>query len=354
MNQMVQKLKYVAFLSILSVLVSCEKNHQKEVEIKLPNPTIGNGSIDQPAIGPAPAYNYGNDTVGFVLVKNWDFGFNGTITNMDSLTKHFQYHDQFGTIANGTNYGALTVAPDASSAVNNQPVEFVDTDRPVREMFDSTMKTYLVGLNGSTTVHPKNNKAGCGSFQAKWKLPKGGERLGLDLIWETRVRYKTPPYFWFALWTAGNKWDNGAEMDLIESFGFDNGGGYTNYDGSLWHSSIVGGSSETNYHSNWGAAMNKYGITDYDATQWHIWTWVYRADNTFSSYVDGINCQNGSVVWTTGGSPANDEIDMCFIFDASWGHKQISSVNHELDVSEFNDKFYEWDYSRVYLRDPSK
>ena len=41
---------------------------------------------------------------------------------------------------------------------------------------------------------------------AKWRLPNGGPTLGQDIVWETRVRYKTPPYCWFALWTAGRKW----------------------------------------------------------------------------------------------------------------------------------------------------
>lgn len=313
-------------------------------------PTVGIGDINSPAIGPELSYNYGEDTVGYVLIKNWDFGIEGTIPNIDSLNFHFQYHDQFGTIANGTNYGAKIVAPSKSTAIPGQPVEMVNTNKPVREMTDSTMLTYLVGLNGDTIVDPTTKKGGCGSFQAKFTLPNGGKLLGMDIIWETRVRYKTPPYFWFAIWTAGNKWDKGAEMDLIESFGYDNGGGYTNYDGKYWHSSIVGGDGETYYHSSWSNAMKKYGITKYDATQWHTWTWVYRADDTFSSYVDGINCQNGTVHWTLQGADPGEALNMSFIFDATWGHRQVSSVNHSLNVAEFEGKYYEWDYSRIYLR----
>lgn len=307
-------------------------------------------TVVKPIDGPVPAYDYDEDIRGYALVKNWDFGSDGTIKNIDDLSDNFQYHDQFGTIANGTNYGAYIVAPDRNNALNNQPIEYINTDEPIREFFDSSMKTFLLPLDGAQQVHPTTKKAGCGSFQAKWTLPKGGSLLGLDLIWETRVRYVTPPYFGFAIWTAGNEWDNGAEMDVVESFGYDNGGGYTNYDGRYWHSSEVGGESETYYHSSWSNTMKKYGITNYDASEYHTWTWVYRADNTFTSYNDGRVVQRGKIFWTRGGNENGRSINMSFIFDAGWGHSQVSSVNKSLNVSEFAGKFYEWDYSRIYMR----
>jgi hypothetical protein len=52
-----------------------------------------------------------------VLVKNWHFGTNGTIKNYADMNANFVYHDQFNTIGNGTNYGAVTVAPDAANAL---------------------------------------------------------------------------------------------------------------------------------------------------------------------------------------------------------------------------------------------
>lgn len=152
------------------------------------------------------------------------------------------------------------------------------------------MKTFLVPLDGATTVSPDQHNAGCGSFQAKWTLPNGGSLLGKDLLWETRVRYVTPPYFWFAIWTAGNKWDGGGEMDTVESFGFDNGGGYTNYDGSQWHSNSVGGHDNVNY-DNWGSGMASAGITDFDAGQYHVWQWAYNRDDT---YQDHRPCRRGA------------------------------------------------------------
>jgi hypothetical protein len=196
---------------------------------------------------------------------------------------------------------------------------------------------------------------------AKWVLPRGGALLGQDILWETRVRYVTPPYFWFALWTSGNKWakvngvPKGAEYDLIESFGYDNGGTYKNYDGRYWHSDVVGGTETTPYNSgSWGYYMGTRGITNYDATQWHTWTWLYRKDNTFVAYVDGIPVQDGTSIWTYGSTLAGEAINMSFLFDAGWGNVGMASVNHSLAVSAFTGKYYEFDYSRVYLRSGSE
>lgn len=317
--------------------------------------TVGGGTVEDPAVGPPPAHSIDDGKI-YVLVKNWDFGTDGTIGDIRTMSEHFQYHDQFGTIANGTKYGAFTVAPDKETALAHlkQPVEGVNTDRPVREFTSESLKTFLVPLDGATRVHPTEQKAGCGSFQAKWRLPNGGSLLGRDLIWETRVRYKTPRYYWFAIWIAGNKWKRGAEIDVVESFGYDNGGGYTNFDGRYWHSSPVGGTAETNYHASWSAGMKKYGITEFDATEWHTWTLHYRADDTFTVYLDGRPVQNGTMHWTLGATPDGEPLDMSFIFDGAWGHRQVKSVNHWLDASELKDAFYEWDYSRVYLSNGSK
>jgi hypothetical protein len=354
-------LRFVALAPALVLGCSLDverQDHSAENPVAVPEalasaPTVGAGDIQRPVVGPKVAYDYGKDTAGYVLVKNWDFGKNGTIRTIDDLNEHFQYHDQFNQIANGAGkYGAYTVAPDREHALNaSQPIEGVNTSGPVRKFFDSSMKTYLVGLNGKKTVNPTTSKAGCGSFQAKWKLPAGGSRLGMDLIWETRVRYETPPYFWFSLWTSGNRWDRGAEMDVVESFGFDNGGSDTNYDGGFWHSSVVGGTSETNYHRSWPAAMASYGIVNYDASEYHTWTWVYETDNTFVAYNDGKVVQRGSIHWTLGAKPGVVPIDMSFIFDGAWGHTDIDSVDKTLPVSELAGKYYEWDYSRVYLRE---
>ena len=314
-------------------------------------PTVGGGTLEAPAAGPAPAYGLGGD--GFVLVKNWDFGAAeaNTISNMSEMSEHFQYLDQFGTIANGTKYGSLIVAPDQRNDLKHlkQPIEGVNTDRPVRAFTADSLKTYLVPLDGADRVHPTHAKAGSGSFQAKWTLEKGGSRLGRDLLWETRVRYKTPPYFWFAIWTAGNRWNKGAEIDVVESFGYDNGGGYTNDDGRFWHSNVVGGTDDTEYHSNWRAGMASRGVTEFGATQWHVWTLLYRADDTYSIYLDGVEVQSGRIEWTLGGKPNGEPLNMSFIFDGAWGHRQIRSVNHWLPASQLEDVFYEWDYSRVYL-----
>src|SRR6185369_11912669 len=84
--------------------------------------TVGSGDIQNPAIGPDPSQAGAIGGAKWVLVKNWDFGSNGTLHDISSLSSEFNYHDQFGTIGNGSNYGAITVAPNAQTAISGQPV----------------------------------------------------------------------------------------------------------------------------------------------------------------------------------------------------------------------------------------
>ncbi len=310
--------------------------------------TIGGGTLANPAVGPAPSFGIGGASA--VLVKNWNFGSNGTIRNISEMSGEFFYHDQYGTITNGNNYGAKTVAPDAANAIAGQPVEGVDCPA-VRSFFPDSLQTYLQPLNGATTVNPTQHNAGSGSFMAKWKLPYGGSWLGDDIVWETRVRYVTPPYFWFAIWTAGNRWDKGAEHDLVESFGYDNGGGNTNYDGRYWHSNAVPAATDAINYSSWSSGMAAAGITNWDPTVYHTWTLHYKADNTYAFYMDGVRVQYGTAPygWTLGADLANQTVDLDFLFDGGWGHTAVASVNHAMPASNFAGKFYEWDYSRVYL-----
>lgn len=96
--------------------------------------------------------------------------------------------------------------------------------------------------------------------------------------------------------------------------------------------------------------MAAKGIKSFDASQYHIWTWVYRRDNSYAMYVDGVEVQSGKDYhWTYGGKANDEPIDMDFLFDAGWGHTKIDSVNRPLPASAFDGKYYEWNYSRVYL-----
>ena len=330
-----------------------KKEHPAKAPVVKPHETIGGGTVTNPAAGPAPSFGIGGP--GMVLVKNWHFGTGGTVKNAADMSANFYYHDQFGTINNGGKYGSNIVSPDFENSVRGQPVEGVNSPS-VRRFTADSLQTFLTPLDKTARVQVWNHNTGNGSFMAKWRLPNGGPTLGQDIVWETRVRYKTPPYYWFGLWTAGRKWKwdgqaQGAEQDLVESFGYDNGGGNTNYDGRFWHSnSVASPSKDTVDYSGWGTAMEKLGIKNYDAAQYHIWTWLYKKDGTFAMYVDGTKVQSGSNYYWGYGSKAGDEpIDMDFLFDGGWGHNQIGSVNKELPASAFDGKFYEWNYSRVYL-----
>jgi hypothetical protein len=307
--------------------------------------TVGGGTFANPAVGPGPTSSvFGT---GFTLLKNWDFGSDGTIRTIADMNKEFVYHDQFNTIGNGSNYGAITLAPDSANAISGQPVE--DPNNRVRQFTAGSLKTTLVPLGGATTVSPTQHNVGNGSFMAKFTPANGGSLLGRDILWETRVRYVTPRYFWFALWNSGNLWNHGAEFDVIESFGYDNGSNGTNFDGRFWHADPVGGTKTTDY-TNWGNGMKSRGINSFDATQYHVWSLLYRKNNTYSFFVDGTEVQSGSMNWTNGASAGGQPIDFRFLFDAGWGHTQVASVNHSMPASELAGKFYEFDYSRVYER----
>lgn len=316
--------------------------------------TVGGGAVTSPAVGPRPTYGLGGPNM--ALVKNWHFGTRGTIKNYADMNANFVYHDQFNTYNNGFgNYGVNTVAPDKANAINDQPVEGVNSP-PARAFTADSLKTFITPLNGATVLDPNKHNAGCGSFMAKWTLPNGGSLLGRDIVWETKVRYVPPPYFWFALWTAGNKWKwdgnaQGAEQDLVESFGYDNGGGNTNFDGRFWHvNTVAHPAKDTVDYGDWGRTMAAQGIKAYDPSQYHIWTWVYKRDNTYAMYVDGVKVQSGTDYYWTYGNTAKDEpINMDFLFDGGWGHTKIDSVNKPLPAPAFAGKFYEWSYSRVYL-----
>jgi hypothetical protein len=323
--------------------------------------TVGTGEITDPALGPAASDSSRIGGAPFVLVKNWDFGTNGTIRSSDDLVAEFVFHDSFNTIANGTHYGAVMVAPTEATAIaannlglpnNKQPVE--DPARPNREYTADTLKAHVLPLSASqSSASAPAHSAGSGSFTAKWKLPNGGSLLHRDLLWETRVRFPAPgKAYWFSLWAAGSKWNGGAEMDVVESFGAPN----TYPPANSFHVDPVGGSTTVGY-SNWPNALDALGVTadKRDLTQWHTFSWFYAKDDTYKVYFDGKQVQSGVIHWTYGGGAGGEAIDLEFLFDFGWGwvasgsEKQIQGLNTELPASAFPIT-YEVDYSRVYLR----
>jgi hypothetical protein len=309
-------------------------------------PTVGVGDLSRPAVGPGPseAGNIGGPS--FVLVKNWDFGTSGTIRNTSALVSEFQFQDQFGTIGNGTNHGAVIVAPDAQTAIQNQPVE--DSARPTREWTAEAMRAHVRPLTTEqTSVSVPLHNAGCGSIVAKWKLPSGGAHLGRELLWETRARMTKPlPAYWFAIWAGGNKWDRGPEMDVVESFGTPN----IYPPPTAFHVNSTGGSDTIDYAS-WPNGLDAAGVPSdaRDLTRSHTWSWHYRTDDTYVVYYDGHVVQRGTIHWTLSGDAGGEVLELYFLIDLGWGHVEIPDINITLPATSFP-LTYEIDYSRVYLR----
>jgi hypothetical protein len=323
-----------------------------------PGQTVGTGDINAPAKGPGPSLASTVGGAAFTLVKNWDFGTGGTIRGTSDLVSEFQFHDQFGTIANGAHYGGVIVAPTQASAIggldsslnlpnNAQPVE--DPSRPTRVYTADSIQCVLQPLKASqTTCSVSSHDVGAGSLVAKWMPAHGGKLLGQDILWETRIRLVKPcASYWFALWTAGNQWNGGAEMDTPESFGSSN----VFPPAHLFHVNSVGGTDSIDY-SSWGNGLAAGGIPGgtTDLTQYHVWTWLYRKDDSYASWFDGYEVQHGSIHWTLGAAQSGTPINMTFLFDFTWGNTAVSSVNPSGVTASSVQMTYEMDYSRVYLR----
>lgn len=316
---------------------------------------IGSGDLTRAIAGPAPSEANQIDGGAFRLVKNWDFGRLGTVRNKEMLHAEFDYHDQFGTIANGTNYGAVSVAPDLDSAIKSwnlnlpddlQPVE--DPKHPYRQITTHSLRTFVRPLDpAQDNVAASAHNAGNGSFMAKWHLPNAGALLGQDVLWETRVRIPKPVQgYWFALWAAGTVWDGGPEIDVVESFGAP----HTPH--NAFHATAVGGSNDNDF-SSWPDALDRAQVpSDPDARdlrEWHTWSLFYGRDDSYRVYFDGRVVQQGTIHWRLSGDAEAEPTELHFLFDFGWGHTGVQDVNIALWSSLFP-LVYEVDYSRVYVR----
>lgn len=314
---------------------------------------IGSGELQRAVVGPAPSEASQLDGPAFKLVKNWDFGRLGTVKDIETLSSEFDYHDQFGTIANGTNYGAISVAPDLDNAIHTwnlnlpddlQPVE--DHRRPYRQLTTHALRTFVRPLDPEqTNISASAHNAGSGSFMAKWHLPEAGALLGQDVLWETRVRMPKPVQgYWFALWAAGTAWDGGPEIDVVESFGAP----HTPH--NAFHATAVGGTNNNDF-SSWPDALDRAQVPSdaRDLRGWHTWSLFYGKDDSYKVYYDGRVVQEGTMHWRLSGNAEGEPTGLHFLFDFGWGHTGVQDVNIAL-WSSLLPLVYEVDYSRVYLR----
>jgi hypothetical protein len=313
---------------------------------------------DLPAVtGPVPSRQYGDgfNPADFKLVRDWNFGTNGTIKGYDDLNREFMYKDEFGTINNGGHYGSNMVAPDSQKAYDGAPT--IEEEGDPRSFGPDSITTSLIPIHGndgqkSDQADPPNNNVGNGSFTAKTCFKNAGKLLGKSILWETSIRYDAIPQNWFALWNAGKKWDKGAEFDVVESYGFPG-----NEDGHLLHADPVGAKqAEFDYlgpngSDPWDKTMAKVGIpADHTAATFHTFAVLYRADDTFTFFLDGLKTNAGTMHWTEGGVDDDSKAtDFFFLFDLGFGHNSIDSVRGKVPFSKLQDKHYEIDFSRVYL-----
>ena len=183
-------------------------------------PAVGGGTrVLRPRSAPLPHPVGGTN---FVLVKNWDFGADGTIRCYADMDTHFQYHDQFGTIDNGGNYGAVAVASSAATALSGQPIE--DAAHPARQFLADSLKTFLTPLDNSGTRCRASTTPAAARSRPSGPCPTAARAsartsCGRRACATSRPRTSGSP--------SGSRQPvgQGAEFDIVESFGYDNGGG---------------------------------------------------------------------------------------------------------------------------------
>lgn len=302
------------------------------------------GLPDPGPIAPVEMANIGG--AAFTLNKNWDFGTSGNIGNTVQLEAEFDPYTLFGTWNNGGQYGTDTVAPSYASALSGQAV---DPGGRFRSFTANSMLAYVRAWTDGNDLGPGYNyNGGNGSIYSKFKYASGGAVLGKTIVWETRMRIQNPTVGqWFALWTVGNIWDDGPEMDVIESF--------SAWDGlppTAWHSNSVGGTDTIDYYSTtWWAGQEDAGWPDDDAhdlAHWHTFTYVLRPNDHYEVWFDGIKVQYGVLVWKVPSTMTS--VNMQFAFDFGALHTVVGDYIELVIPAADLPIIYEIDYSRLFDR----
>ena len=122
------------------------------------------------------------------------------------------------------------------------------------------------------------------------------------------------------------------------------------FQAKVFHVNSVGGADHVDY-DNWFKGLESAGVpsSTWDLKRFHIWTWLYKRDDSYEVYYDGHLAQRGVLHWTVGARPDAPTTDMAFLFDFTWGHTDTPGCDVSLPATAFP-LTYEIDYSRVYLR----
>jgi hypothetical protein len=295
---------------------------------------------------------------GWRLVSDLTFGSQrseATVRDRATLCKAVYFYDQFRQKNNGGgNYLADNMAPPECDDPGPCPV--YSEDYPFHEIGPNSLKCFVKPKDKSaSSVSPTPfgtpQPVGASGFRLKTPEVSGGlgANLGIDVCWETRCRLSSPfPYYWWALWISAEKWIHGPELDVPESFGFDNGFGRLNFNGRLFHTNSVGGHDRINAR-NWEpyVPLNFRSLTD-----WHTFTTIYDKMNNWRTFVDGALSNSGVLWWNVGGERLNEPLRKpFFLIDNSWGHHKTESVNpRQVNADIFRDVYYEYEFTRIWTR----
>lgn len=300
------------------------------------SPTLPAGSIVPP---------------GMVLVKDLNFGAGAgnNVNTFDKLDAAVNYHySQWNkTIDNGGAYGCQIAARTEATKRVGTPTQLVDPSLRALTTDSLYLQAYQKpGVTGTVGPAMAHNCLQSG-FELKYTLPAGGHYLGSSIVWETRWKaYNSPNGFWDAIWVAGTNWQGGPEFDVMESFGNQwNQGGNT----WGWHSDQIPNTfpqSPTACVNDWPGCLNPWkalgGVGNYQV--WHVWTWVYRVDDTWTLYTDGKYFASGKLVWSNVSGPT----DMHFMFDVSMFNTQVDYLNTTTTPTSYLPRHVELDYTRIW------
>lgn len=326
------------------------------------SPTIGGGTLAAPAVAPAPAL--ANDGAGgWTPVYNFTFGTGSsggiaapTVPNISTLVTY---------IGTAQNLAAGCVAQDQGNYWSKRSPAPQDTTNPCGwtpyssglspPLFNFTSNT----LQGLVEITDPSNIVADSLINAFMEVPRGGFSLantaGHDVYLETVFRILPQPgkdlrYAYYGLWTPFYTGPVTCEVDFLEGFGFDNGGGSTAFNANYFHSQAA-----TAFGGCDGSSGELVNLGGSNFESYVTFGVLMNANGNWSTYINMGSLTNHLLVTASGYPRATQPI--VFWFDDEWGFRSMSnqiqppgaSGTNPVDASYFP-VTYEHQYIRIYMR----
>lgn len=247
------------------------------------------------------------------MVVNHTFGTgsSATIKNLDQLAAQYKNLDVWNTDGNGGNYSSHA-APMSDASVR------VFTA-------DALQLKVLPATNTQTTVSVDAHDSKSSNITLKQAFTPA-QLHSKEFVFEGRFKTsKAARGWWQALWVSGNPWNS--EYDIMETFWTV----YANVSHPYgYHADNVFGTSDLECVWDWQKCIKRWqtrgGTTDAYLDVYHTFTWYHKPDNTYVTYVDGVEMQRGTDNW---------QVDLYLMLDNSFGHTKLKEqAGLVIDASE--------------------